>query len=156
MEKPKEDIFGPLPDEIYEINMPISVDKKETEENKSVEKYDRSYLEANGFDVEAGIELLGDMDMYNDMMSGFITESENRLPLLEEYKNKGDMANYAILVHAEKSDSKYLGIKKLADMSLEHEMKSKENDIEFITQNYDSLINEINHVLDICKKYMGK
>lgn len=162
VENSKEDIFGPLPAEIYEINMPTSVENEEEvnenileEKTKSVEKYDRSYLEENGFDVAAGIELLGDIDMYNDMVSGFITESENRISLLEEYKNKGDMANYAVLVHAQKSDSKYLGIKKLAEMSLEHEMKSKENDIEFINQNYDNLMNELNRILDICKKYMG-
>ena len=27
---------------------------------------DRSYLEGNGVDVNAGLELLGDMDMYNE------------------------------------------------------------------------------------------
>ena len=163
VENSKEDIFGPLPEEIYEINMPTSVENQEeinenisAEKNKPVEKYDKSYLEENGFDVDAGIELLGDIDMYNDMVSGFITESENRIPLLKEYKNKGDMANYAILVHAQKSDSKYLGIKKLSEMSLEHEMKSKENDIDFINQNYDNLMDELNHVLDICKKYKGE
>lgn len=157
VEKPKEDIFGPLPAEIYEISTPTVVENIElSEENKTVEKYDRTYLEENGFDVDAGITLLGDIDMYNEMVSGFITESKTRKPLLEEYKNKGDMANYAILVHAQKSDSKYLGIKKLAEMSLEHELKSKENDIEFVNQNYDALINELNNVLDICKKYMGE
>lgn len=159
VEKQKEDIFGPLPDEIYEINTPISVEKESIEakeEIKPVEKYNREYLEENGFDVEAGISLLGDIDMYNEMMSGFIAESESRKPLLEEYKKNGDMENYAILVHAQKSDSKYLGIKKLAEMSLEHEMKSKENDIDFINQNFDLLINELKHVLAICKKYIGE
>ena len=163
VEKSSEDIFGPLPDEIYEINMPTSEENEEEveekipeEQNKPVEKYDRAYLEENGFDVETGISLLGDIDMYNEMMSGFITESKTRMPLLEEYKNKGDMANYAILVHAQKSDSKYLGIKTLAEMSLEHEMKSKENDIDFVNKNYDSLVNELNNVLEICKKYIGE
>ena len=94
--------------------------------------------------------------MYNDMVSGFITESESRIPLLKQYKDNNDMANYAIIVHAQKSDSKYLGITKLSEMSLEHELKSKENDIEFVNQNYDALINELTHVLEICKKYIGE
>ncbi len=173
VEKPREDIFGPLPEEIYEITMETSEDKlvenvpevveeEEIEEmildipSKPVEKYDREYLESNGFNVEEGINLLGDMSMYEDMMKGFIEESENRITLLEEYKNNEDMANYAILVHAEKSDSKYLGIKKLAEMSLEHEMKSKENDINFVKENYESLINEIKNTVEICKKYLGE
>ena len=37
---------------------------------------------------------------------------------------------YKILVHSIKSDAKYLGFKDLAEKSYEHEMKSKENDIE--------------------------
>ena len=163
VENDKEDIFGPLPDEIYEIDMTTSVEKKEDdnvnvpeEQNKPVEKYDRTYLEEQGFDVESGINLLGDIDMYNEMMEGFVAESENRLALLQQYKDNCDMANYAILVHAQKSDSKYLGIKKLSEMSLEHEMKSKENDIEFINQNYNSLIDELNNTLEICKKYIGE
>jgi len=163
VEKPKEDIFGPLLKEIYEIGMGNSVENDERkteiiieEKSKPVEKYDRAYLEENGFDVEAGISLLGDIEMYNEMVSGFITESEARIPLLEEYKNNGDMANYAILVHAQKSDSKYLGITKLAEMSLDHELKSKENNIDFVNQNYDALITELNNVLNICKNYIGE
>ena len=163
VENDKDDIFGPLPDEIYEIGVSTSVENNKgdnanpsEEQNKPVEKYDRTYLEKNGFDVESGINLLGDIDMYNEMMSGFITESKNRIPLLKQYKDNCDMANYAILVHAQKSDSKYLGIKKLAEMSLEHEMKSKENNIDFINQNYDSLIDELNNTLEICKNYIGE
>lgn len=163
VENTTEDIFGPLPAEIYEINTPTSVENQEEvnknaseEKVKPVEKYDREYLEQNGFNVEEGISLLGDIDMYDDMISGFITESESRISKLEEFKNNGDMANYAILVHAQKSDSKYLGIKKLAEMSLEHEMKSKANDIAFVNNNYDSLMKELENVLDICKKYMGE
>lgn len=156
VENAKDDIFGPLPDEIYEIDMPVSTEKEELKQDKPVEKYNKEYLEQNGFNVEEGISLLGDIDAYNEMLEGFIEESEKRLPLLEQYKNNEDMENYAILVHAQKSDAKYLGIKKLADMSLEHELKSKANDIEFINQNYASLIKELEYALEICKKYNGE
>ena len=156
VENVKDDIFGPLPDEIYEIDMPVSTEKEEFKQDKPVEKYNKEYLEQHGFNVEEGISLLGDIDTYNEMLDGFINESEKRIPLLEQYKNNEDMENYAILVHAQKSDAKYLGIKKLADMSLEHEMKSKANDIEFVNQNYDLLIIELKHALEICRKYNGE
>ena len=96
------------------------------------------FLEANGVDVKHGLELLGDMELYNDTMSDFIGEIEKRLPLLAEYKASSDMPNYAILVHAIKSDCKYLGIMTLADLSYQHELKSKENDVEFVNNNYDT------------------
>ena len=64
------------------------------------------------------------------------------------------MPNYAILVHAMKSDSKYLGFTKLAELSYNHEMKSKENDINYINEHYDELMNEYNRIRSIIDEYM--
>ena len=114
------------------------------------------FLEANGIDVKHGLELLGDMELYNDTMNDFIGEIEKRLPLLAEYKGASDMPNYAILVHAIKSDCKYLGIMNLADLSYQHELKSKENDVEFVNNNYEELINMIEDYVTICKKYLNR
>lgn len=114
------------------------------------------YLKQNGIDVNHGLELLGDMEMYNETLDDFLNECETRLPNLEKYKDIADMANYAIQVHSMKSDSKYLGFTKLAEMSLEHEMKSKDNDINYINNNYDSLITEANRIINVVKNYLGK
>ena len=65
------------------------------------------------------------------------------------------MGNYAILVHAMKSDSKYLGFTKLAELSLNHEMESKANNLEYIIQNYDELIAEANRIIKVVKEYLG-
>ena len=73
-----------------------------------------NYLKENGIDVDAGIEILGDLDMYNDTLKDFLEVTKERLPKIEEYKNKEDLENYSIEVHAMKGDSKYLGLKKLA------------------------------------------
>ena len=116
----------------------------------------KEYLESQGIDVNHGLELLGDMDMYNSIMEDFISEMEERLPKLEEYKNNADMPNYAVLVHAIKSDCKYLGIMDLAEHNYEHELKSKANDINFVKEDYDKLIEHINKYLDVCKKYLNK
>ena len=104
---------------------------------------DRSYLEGNGVDVNAGLELLGDMDMYNETMGDFLEEINEKLPKLVEYKNNNDMPNYAIIVHSIKSDSKYLGFTKLAELAYNHEMKSKANDTSYVNANYDELQKEI-------------
>ncbi len=114
------------------------------------------FLEANGIDVKHGVELLGDIAMYNDTMNDFIDEMNRRLPLLEQYKTSSDMANYAILVHAIKSDCKYLGITCLADLSYEHEVRSKDNDISFVNDNYNELINMIEDYVTICKHYLNR
>lgn len=117
---------------------------------------DVEFLKQNGVDVEHGLELLGDMEMYDETLGDFLEESETRMPKILEYKNNNDMPNYAIQVHAMKSDSKYLGFTKLAEMSFDHEMRSKENNVQYINENYDSLINEANRIISIVKEYLGK
>lgn len=113
------------------------------------------YLKENGINVNQGLEILGDMEMYDDTLKDFLEESDTRLPKIEEYKANGDMPNYAILVHAMKSDSKYLGFTKLAELSYKHELESKENNIEFINNNYDELISEANRIINVVNKYLN-
>lgn len=116
---------------------------------------DRSFLEENGIDVNAGLELLGDMDMYNETMSDFLEEINEKLPKLIEYKNNNDMPNYAIIVHSIKSDSKYLGFTHLAELAYNHEMESKANDTSYVNANYDELKKEIDRIIKIIKEYLG-
>lgn len=117
---------------------------------------DINILKESKVDVDHGLELLGDIDMYNETMGDFLDEIEEKLPRVIEYKNKGDMPNYAILVHSIKSDSKYLGFTSLAEIALEHEMKSKENDINYVNEHFLELENEVKRIIDVAKKYLGR
>ena len=94
--------------------------------------------------------------MYDETLEAFLTESETRLPKMKEFKESKDLNNYAILAHAMKSDSKYLGFTKLAELSYNHEIKGKENDLEYILGHYDSLMNEANRIINVVKKYLRK
>ena len=64
------------------------------------------------------------------------------------------MENYAIEVHALKSDSKYLGFMSLADIAFEHEKKSKENDYDYIKDHFEELINEYEKYKEIMNNYL--
>lgn len=118
--------------------------------------YDVNMLKANGVDVEKGIELLGDLDIYNSIMTDFYDGFDDRIKKIELYKKNEDMPNYAIEVHSLKSDSKYLGFSTLADLSYKHEMASKADDIKSVFNHYDELIIEANRIIMIIKKYLGK
>lgn len=144
------DLFEPLPSDIYKIDMVVS-----DSENIKTYKLNKEFLISNGFNVDKGISLLGDTETYNETMKEFISETDNKLSKLELYKNNFDMKNYAIVVHSIKSDAKYLGITKLSDLAFKHETESKNNNVVFIKENYQKFVVEINHVLDICKKYIG-
>lgn len=136
-------------------NEPVVIKEPVSLETNISNKGNKDYLINNDIDVNAGLELLGDMEMYNETLSGFLKESEGRLPKLEEYKNSDNMKDYAILAHAMKSDSKYLGFKKLAELSLDHELKGKENNSSYVKEHYDELITEANRIINIVKEYLG-
>lgn len=113
------------------------------------------FLEQNGIDTKASLELLGDVDTYNDTLADFLTECDTRVPNMDKYKESGDMENYAILVHAMKGDSKYLGFTKLAELSYNHQMESQNNNVEYINNHYDELMLEVNRIIDVVKEYLG-
>ena len=99
--------------------------------------------------------LFGDMETYNDTLHDFLNEVEGKLAKIKAYKENGDMANYAILVHSLKSDSKYFGFEKLAELAYNHEMESKANNMYYITDHFDELMMEANRIVALVKQYMG-
>lgn len=116
---------------------------------------DTTILKNNGIDYEKGIEILGDIETYNDMLGDFLEEVKEKLKMLEKYKNESDMDNYAIYAHSLKSDSKYFGFTKLIDLALSHEMAGKEGNINFVNNNYEELINEANRIINVVKEYLN-
>lgn len=114
------------------------------------------FLKDNGINVDQGLEIFGDLEIYNETMVDFLEEQKDRIPELIKYKEAGDTQNYAILAHAMKSDSKYLGFTKLIELAYNHELKGKENDINYINDNFDALMEEANRINSICQKYLNK
>ncbi|MBQ2639877.1 MAG: response regulator [Bacilli bacterium] len=127
------------------------------EENNNNSSFDgEKYLRDNGIDMDKALELLGDMEMYNDTLDDYLSEVDSKLEELKKYKESNDMENYAILVHSMKSDAKYLGFMDFADIAYQHELKSKDNDSEFVNDNFEKLEEELNKVLKIVKEYKEK
>lgn len=116
---------------------------------------DVNILINNGANIKKALELFGDMETYDETLSTFLSEVPEKLQKIKNYKEVGDMANYAILVHSLKSDARYFGFEKLAEVAYEHELKSKANDMFFVTEHYDELMTEANRVVNLVKKYMG-
>lgn len=117
---------------------------------------DVNLLKSNGFDVDSALKSFGDMDLYDEILNDSLDASDERFIKLKEYKDNNDMNNYAIMVHSIKGECAYLGINGLSNMAYVHQLKSQENDIEFINLNFDSLINEFTRVISVIKTYFGK
>lgn len=116
---------------------------------------DVNLLISNGVNIEKSLELFGDMETYNDTLHDFLSEVEGKLAKIKSYKEVADMANYAILVHSLKSDAKYFGFEKLAELAYNHEMESKANNMYYVTDHFDELMQEANRIVALVKQYMG-
>lgn len=117
---------------------------------------DVNILKNNGVNVEKSLELFGDMDTYNETLETFLGEIDEKINNIKKYKEIADMANYAILVHSLKSDAKYFGFDKLAELSYNHELESKANHIYYVYDHFDELMNETDRILNIVRQYFGK
>ena len=116
--------------------------------------YDIEYLKNNNIDVDGAIETLGDIETYNMTISAYLDDSDDLWKKINEYKNSNNMDDYAIEVHALKSSSRYIGLTKLGDIAYQHELKSKENDIDYITSHFSELDDEYNKNIVIVKNYV--
>lgn len=116
---------------------------------------DVNLLISNGVNINKSLELFGDMETYNDTLHDFLSEVGNKLAKIKAFKETSDMANYAILVHSLKSDAKYFGFEKLAELAYNHELESKANNMYYVTDHYDELMTEANRIVNLVKQYMG-
>ena len=116
---------------------------------------DINFLKANGVDIETSINALG-LDLYNETLGIFLDEIMDKINKLQNSLLTNNLKDYATYVHAIKGESSYLGFTELTKQSLEHQLKSQEGDIEYIKNNYTSLITELSRVIKVSRIYLGK
>ncbi|MFI3307770.1 MAG: response regulator [Mycoplasmatota bacterium] len=117
---------------------------------------DINYLLNKGVDVKASLDIFGDILIYDQNLDIYIDELITKLEQLRKVKELGDMTHYSIYVHSIKSSAKFFGFERLAKLALEHENKSKDNDLFFVCGDYENLSNEIKNMILISSNYLGK
>jgi len=110
-------------------------------------------LKSKNVQINEALEFWGDMDSYNENLKEFKDSLKDKLDNLEYYKNQNDFENYGILAHSTKSEAKYLGFMKDAEIFLQHEMAGKESNKEFIDTHFDELKNTINNIDTLLEEY---
>ena len=128
-----------------------STDNNTTIEPPKINK--EEFLKSHGVDLDKSLEFLGDMEMYDETLTDYLNEVNDKFSRIESYKLAGNMSDYAIEVHSLKSDSKYLGLMKLADIAYQHELASKKNDINYVNTHFDELVEEYQKTLAMLKEY---
>ena len=107
----------------------------------------------NGVDVDKGIENTMVFETYDELLLDFCVTFPQEVNLFNQFKINGDMVNYEIIVHALKSNCRTLGFMTTGEMFYQHELASKQNDINYVNQHYNELINEVNRVYRILTNY---
>lgn len=114
-----------------------------------------NFLIKNGIDVEKGIENTGDFDTYNEIILDFIDFFPEEVNKFNKFKLNNDMYNYEIVVHALKSNCRTLGFNKIGEMFYQHELASKDGKSEWISENYNILIDEVKKLYQMLLEYKG-
>lgn len=91
---------------------------------------------------------MDDEDFYKEILSTFVSQSTNFISQLEDYFNKGDWHNYAIIAHSLKSNTRTIGAENFAELSLKHELAGKAGDNEFIHEDYEHYVTVLKALMD--------
>ena len=116
---------------------------------------DISFLKNNKIDVDKCISELG-IETYNELMGVFLDEIMDRINKINESYTNHNLNDYSTYVHAVKGESLYLGFKDLANITLIHQTKADEGDFDYISKDYNNLIDEICRVIKIVRIYLGR
>lgn len=117
---------------------------------------DKEYLINNGVDMKSALELLGDMDTYNSIVTEYVDGLDNELSEIKKFKEMADMPNYCTKVHALKSSSRYVGFMKLGSLAEEQEYASKAWDMDKVNSGYSFMVSEALRAKDIINTYLGR
>lgn len=112
-------------------------------------------LKENKVNIDKSLELFGDIETYDITLTEFLKNINQRIEKLKTFKEIADMHNYSIIVHSLKSDMRYFGFEELGEKFYKHEIESKNNNIYFVYEDYNSLINDLNKMIRISSKYLG-
>lgn len=110
-------------------------------------------LKNNSVDVDTALDTWGDITSYNEGLTEFQDSLNSKLTDLENFKNNHDFENYSILAHSLKSEAKYLGFITYSEVFLNHELAGKENNQDFITNDFPNLKATITKITTIIQEY---
>lgn len=111
------------------------------------------FLEQLGVEARSAVANMMGIETYDEILNDFYENIDNELAKIENFKNLSDMSNYAILVHAMKSNARSFGFMKLGEVAYSHEMASKAGDISYVNEHYNEFLTAASEVKQIISKY---
>lgn len=113
------------------------------------------FLRNNGVDFDSAMTYMGDLETFDEILKDFYDGIDDQIRQLEDCKNNSDMTNYAIYVHALKSNYRSLGITALAQTAYNHELESKQNNINYVNEHFNDLVEDKEKFKTFASNYMN-
>ena len=159
MSKPiiEEDLFYMLKKYLKNNDAPIEqIQIVETNNPETPKVLDTSILENAGVNVKASLVQLKDIDTYNNKLIEFYEQLDSNILSLFEFKNSNSLDRYYACVGEMKKQAAQLGFTKFSEKLYEHELASKDDNSDFINNNFSKLKMESISVNNTIKKYLGR
>lgn len=107
-----------------------------------------------GLDFDEAMRFAGnDEAILEDIVENIAKESKEKIRLMEEALEEGNMKNYSCEVHSIKGLMAMIGLKAFSERALKLEAKANEGDMEYVQNETKDFINSYR---DICNKLVGK
>jgi len=138
----------------------VSLQEPIKEKQKSIENIGNpiDMTEMNSFeqlDISLGMEYAKHKkDFYIDTMEIYLEETMDSELKMKEFLEEEDMHNYAILVHALKSNSRLVGAADFGDFAERMERYSKAGDIQFVKEHHYELMDQLEKVRIEIRAYL--
>ena len=128
--------------------------EKETKTSHDIPSEDfLQVLEAQGFHTEESLEYCNqDVRFYWELLMQFTSESKNKILNLNRFLQVEDLRDYQILVHSLKSLSRLIGAYTLSDFAKDMEYASKDQDLDYVKEHHDQLLEMYREVVDTILK----
>ena len=115
----------------------------------------RNYLMQNGIDVDKALEYMGDFETFNEILLDFYNGIDNQISELEKFKELKDLSNYAIAVHALKSNYRSFGASEFAEVAYQHEIESKASNLDYVNAHFSDLVISKDKFKKIISEYLN-
>lgn len=110
-------------------------------------------LSLKGINISNSLDLFESEELLDKALNNFLTTIDDRMKKLKLARSKGDMKEYYINIHLVNNSALRLGLKKLSDITSIHEKESKRNNLSYIYENYNNLVDAVKEIKEAITDY---
>jgi HPt (histidine-containing phosphotransfer) domain-containing protein len=93
-------------------------------------------------------------ELYLEVLAEFCSQMDIYIPQFADLFKDAKWADYAVIAHAVKSNSRTIGATAFADLSFKHECAGKTGDITYIQDNYTEYISLLKELVENVRKML--